>query len=301
MNDLVDRFGADCQVRNIAGTIYVRYAGKFSEFLEGREKEPCQVEKQDLVDFLIELREERQLKPASIDRVFTCISQFYAFLVDEELIAANPVTPFKARYLRRYKDDKGSDPRQMISVEQASMLVNSVLDSRDKAMLTLLFKTGMREGELSSLDVADLDLENMELTLKPSTKRSNRLLFFDYETAEVLRVWLNAREGRRTRADALFTSRKIDRLGTSQINKLVKKHAQRVGLHNPDSTNLSERFTPHCCRHCWTTWLLDAGMKREYVQWLRGDAIRDAIDIYYHINPEDVKKSYMAHIPQLGT
>jgi hypothetical protein len=41
-------------------------------------------------------------------------------------------------------------------------------------------------------------------------------------------------------------------------------------------------------------------MNREYVQWLRGDALREAIDIYNHIAPEDVGKSYLAHIPQLG-
>jgi hypothetical protein len=41
-------------------------------------------------------------------------------------------------------------------------------------------------------------------------------------------------------------------------------------------------------------------MQREYVQWLRGDAIKEAVDIYYHIDPEDVRRSYLAHIPQLG-
>jgi hypothetical protein len=41
-------------------------------------------------------------------------------------------------------------------------------------------------------------------------------------------------------------------------------------------------------------------MKREYVQWLRGDAIKEAVDIYFHVNSEDVRKQYLAHIPQLG-
>jgi integrase/recombinase XerD len=45
---------------------------------------------------------------------------------------------------------------------------------------------------------------------------------------------------------------------------------------------------------------LHAGMPREMVQWLRGDAMRDAIDIYNHINPMDVRREYLAHIPQLG-
>jgi integrase/recombinase XerD len=74
----------------------------------------------------------------------------------------------------------------------------------------------------------------------------------------------------------------------------------RVGLHDLTSDRLEAKFTPHCCRHWHATHLLQAGMRREYVQWLRGDKIKEAIDIYYHINPEDVRKSYLAHIPQLG-
>jgi integrase/recombinase XerD len=296
---LVDQFQADLKVRNItADDIYVLYAGKFSAFLAERGRTPLQVERDDLKGYLVGLR-EGGLKPTSINRIFACISQFYAFLVDEELILANPIPSFRRRYLRQYKDSCGSEPRQMLSIQQASMLTNSILSSRDKAILTLLFKTGIREGELSRLDVSDVDLQSMEITLKPTAKRSNRLVFFDHEAEGVLRIWLRARENRKKSADALFPSRE-SRLSNGEICFVVKKHAQRVGLHNPDSKCLSERFTPHCCRHCWTTWLLDAGMKREYVQWLRGDAIRDAIDIYYHISPEDVKKSYLAHIPQLG-
>jgi integrase len=113
-------------------------------------------------------------------------------MVDEHLMAANPVAPFRQRYLRQYKDN-GSEPRQLISIDQAAMLINSVLHSRDKAFLTLLFKTGMRLGELCSLDVGDLDLQDMSLVLKPTAKRSNRQLFFDHETARMLQAWLTSR------------------------------------------------------------------------------------------------------------
>jgi integrase/recombinase XerD len=85
-----------------------------------------------------------------------------------------------------------------------------------------------------------------------------------------------------------------------QIQDIVRKHAKVIGLHNPETGKLADKFTPHCCRHWFTTHLLRAGMKREYVKWLRGDAIKEAVDIYYHIDPEDVRKEYMTHIPQLG-
>ena len=81
---------------------------------------------------------------------------------------------------------------------------------------------------------------------------------------------------------------------------LVRTAGMRVGLHDHDSAELEDKFTPHCCRHFVTTHLLRAGMSREHVKWLRGDSMKEAIDIYYHIDVKDAKESYLAHIPQLG-
>jgi integrase/recombinase XerD len=125
-------------------------------------------------------------------KFFTCLSSFYAFVVDEDLLGANPIIPFRRKYLRQYKDN-GSEPRQLISIDQEAMLLNSILYSRDKEFLTQFFKTSMRLGELCSLDAGDLDLQDMSLVLKPTAKRSNRQFFFDHETARMLQAWLASR------------------------------------------------------------------------------------------------------------
>ena len=297
---LVDDFLADCELRNICSTkIYGTYAGEFCSFLESRGRQPNQVAREDLKVFLQALR-ARGMKASSQERVFSIISQFYTFLVDEGMMAANPIQSFRKRYLRQFKDDGGSEPRQLISVDQATMLLNSILKSRDKAILTLLFKTGMRRGELCRLDVADIDMKDMSLVLKPTPKRTNRLLFFDHETARILAAWLNIRAGHGRGGQALFSSSCTERISPMEVDTLTKKHAERVGLHNPQSKNLQERFTPHCCRHWFTTHLRRAGMPREMIQELRGDVRRDAIDIYDHIDKDELKVSYLAHIPQLG-
>jgi integrase/recombinase XerD len=222
-------------------------------------------------------------------------------MVDEELISSNPITSFKRRYIRKYKDENISDARKIISVEQASHLVNSTLNSRDKAILVLLFKTGMRRGELCSLDIDDIDFNNMSLKLKSTAKRSNRILFFDNETEYVLRTWLQFRKTKDKKGvPALFLSREGSRINSDEIGHIVKKHASRVGLHNAESKSLEDRFTPHCCRHWFTTHLIRAGMSRDFVKELRGDVRPDAIDIYNHIDKKELRESYLAHIPQLG-
>lgn len=299
---LLKEYEADCELRGLASReVYVLYAREFCRFLEMRGKDPSQVDRADLKAYLQAIK-SRGLKPTSQTRVFASIGAFYEFLVDEGVLEINPVRAFRRRYIRPYKENCGSDPKQLISVEQAAMLVNSILITRDKALLVLLFKTGMRLGELCSLDVGDIDLIDMSLTLTPTAKRSNRLLFFDHETARILQTWMVIRPDREKLGPSspLFLSKKGVRLCHQRVQEIVQQHAARVGLHDALSKSPARRFTPHCARHFFTTHLMRAGMAREYIKWLRGDALNEAIDIYHHIDADDVRRAYMACVPQMG-
>ena len=299
--DLVRRFHEDCNLRGMVSTMdYIYRAKEYCAFLETRGKNPLTSDKEDLRAFLTQLK-ARGLKFKTIDRIYSCLSAFYQFLIIEELVEYNPILPFRKYYLRRYKNDSDSEIRKLIGVEDASRLVNSILDSRDKCILVLLFKTGMRVGELTSLDVGDVDLDKGEVMLKLKKKRSNRVLFLDNEAIVVLQRWLAARKNRNGAEDQeLFMSKTGTRITKRSIEKLIEKHAERVGLHNPGADRLEERFTPHCCRHWFVTHLLRAGMSRDFVKELRGDTRGEAIDIYNHIDKKELKESYLAHIPQLG-
>lgn len=298
--DLVERFHEDCNLRGMVSTMdYIYRANEYCAFLDARGKNPLNAGRDDLKAFLTQLK-ARGLKFGTIDRIYSCLSAFYEFLIIEGLVEYNPILPFRKYYLRRYKNDSDSEIRKLIGVEDASRLVNSILDSRDKCMLVLLFKTGMRVGELTGLDVSDIDLEKGEVTLKLKKKRTNRVLFLDNEATAVLQRWLAARKNRKgAEGQALFLSKIGTRITKRSIEEIIEKHAERVGLHNPGA-KLEERFTPHCCRHWFVTHLLRAGMSRDFVKELRGDTRGEAIDIYNHIDKKELKESYLAHIPQLG-
>ena len=64
--------------------------------------------------------------------------------------------------------------------------------------------------------------------------------------------------------------------------------------------SLNKKFTTHCFRHFFTTHLRRSGMPRELIQELRGDRRGDAIDIYDHIDPEELRRSYLQHVPRFG-
>jgi integrase/recombinase XerD len=182
-----------------------------------------------------------------------------------------------------------------------SQLVNSILDPRDKTISIILAKTGVRRGEMLKMDVQDINWNNYSILLKPTPKRSNRTVYFDDECALVLRRWLSVREKLSPTTKALFVSyQALNRLSRNGAYEAVVKYARKLGFHNPNSKRLADHFGPHCFRHWFTTHLLRNGMPREYVKELRGDVRKEAIDIYHHIDQEDLRKKYLACIPKLG-
>jgi integrase/recombinase XerD len=301
--DLIAEFYADCELKGMTAETIRRYKSSiliFNEFLTRRGIALLEVNKGTLKDFLGYLRQERQVKQKTIENYFSALSSLYEFFEFEEYILKNPVLAVRKRFLRSYKKEFSTSERKLISVEEMKLLINSILDTRDKAIMTLLAKTGIRRGELISMDVDDIDWVVNSITLKPKSKRSNRIIFFDDETARILKRWIRLREQREPNCDALFIGDTGTRVNRNGVYIAVTKHAERVGLHDSRSDKTEDHFSPHCCRHWFTTHLRRAGMSREFIQELRGDRRRDAIDIYDHIDKEELREAYLAHISQLG-
>ena len=294
MDRLIQDFVKDCQLRGMSPRSIPHYGyipRVFKNYLEGQGVDFQTVDKDHLRGFIEYLRIEKGAAGKTVENYFAVLSTFYDYLTFEGLVSSNPVLPIRRRYLRRYKDNSMQE-RQLISVEAMGRLINSEMDIRNKAIIALLAKTGIRRGELISLDVDDVDLVEMRIKLKPTAKRSNRIVFFDAETAFILRRWLKVREGRNKKGiPALFLNAMGDRLDRGGVLLLVGEAARRVGLHNPDSERMEDRFSPHCCRHWFTTHLRRAGMRREFIQELRGDSRREAIDIYDHIDLKELKEA----------
>ena len=299
----LDAFYRDLQLRGLAKVtrdVTKRIVRRYCAWSLSRGVDPKESQREDLLEYLGDMR-ARELGQTSLRKVFSCLSVWFAYLEEVGEIERNPVPPIQKKYLRSYKDEVRQ--RQLISVEGAAKMIGATVDTRDRAILMLLFKTGIRRTELTTLDLDDIDLHDLTLMLKPTAKRSNRDLFIDVETALVLQRWLCQRAMRYIKHGAeraLFIGHDGCRLQGTGVVNAVTQAAERVGLHNRKSKRLDEHFTPHCCRHWFTTHLRRAGMPREFIQELRGDVRREAIDIYDHIDRKELKESYLAHIPQLG-
>ncbi|MFB6310849.1 MAG: tyrosine recombinase XerC, partial [Salinirussus sp.] len=198
-NELIEEYLLDAQVQGLTEKTIVTYRSDLEHFADWLDGSILSVDQHDLKGFLAHLKTERTardgstgLKQRTRSTYFSAISSLFEFLTWEGYVRDNPVPAFRERYMDSRPSSANSE-RQLISVEEMSSLVHSILDPRDRAVMTTFAKTGVRRGELITMDVDDIDWDQQSITLKPKPKRSNRLVFFDGECARTLQRWLDAR------------------------------------------------------------------------------------------------------------
>jgi integrase/recombinase XerD len=257
------------------------------------------IDDEGLLAFIKYVREDRRNCHKSLRNVFCALSSFYQYLLFSKRIVHNPIPHISKRYLRSYKNEGERSEKNILTVKEMARMISMISDVRDRALFMVLAKTGVRRNELITLDVEDVDLDDGKITLKPTNKRSNKVLFIDKECIKAFRKWLKVRGTNGLKSKALFTNKHGSRIHRCDLYDTVVKWAERAGYHNPNSKKKADRFYPHCFRHWFTTHLIRNGMPRDFVKELRGDARREAIDLYNHIDKELLKQCYLKTIPRI--
>lgn len=292
--ELIKRFVTDLKIRGKSSSTLVTYSYTIKALARFVGGNLLTMTENDLVNYLAVMR-EKDFKQSTIERYFVAISAFFKFLIHSNLY--NLPNPINDDFWEYYLKSKGGAPgvRRSPSTNEVITLINSVLNTRDKAIITLLFATGIRRKELSSLDRSDVNLDTRTIILKKTAKRTNKIIFITPETIFVLRRYLGRREDDNP---ALFLFRDGSRLALGPIDTLFKKAVKHAGLYRGDE--IENALTPHCCKHWFTTALFEASMRSEYIDFLRGDKPKRAAGVYIHIIPELVKAEYLRCTPPFG-
>lgn len=297
-DELLDEYESDLQLQNKTDETIRRYISCLNiyfEFLDTNGYQFLELDKSTLRDFTEYLRNERGVKNRTLEQYFSSMNSFYDFLQYEDYIDSNIINSFRKRYLS--DNSKTQIERQIPEPEELSEFINFIPKIRDKCINVVFAKTGIRRNELIDIDVDDIDFEEYLIELKQKKKRSNRIVFFDGETAHLIKRYLRLRQN--TDSDALFINEKGNRLKRHGVYRAVVKWAEDFGLHDSESDKYKEKFTPHCYRHWYCSILRRNDMKREFIQELRGDSKSDAIDLYNHIDKKELKRAYLSAMPKL--
>ena len=247
------------------------------------------ISSQDIRSFLLSLR-KKGLSAASIARSLSSLKSFFRFLVIEDHIQINPAEVLESpRAWRKLPESLSTEDVERLL---ASPDVSTPLGLRDRAMLEILYATGLRVSELISLKISDLDLEVGYLrSLGKGAKE--RIVPIGDVALDAVKVYLDRGRacfsGHESVAD-LFLSRRGKRMTRQGFWKIVKKYVLLAGVHQPVS--------PHTLRHAFATHLLERGANLRAVQEMLGHSDISTTQIYTHILEKRMREVHDRYHPR---
>lgn len=271
---------------------------QFGGFLAGRGLEATTASAADLAAFLALLAEgdgngTKPCSAATVNRKAACLRSFYRHLRREDLITDDPAadlaTPRRGRKLpevlsypevqKLLAQPRGSEPIQL----------------RDRALLELMYASGLRASETIGLELSDLDLDAGLLRARGKGSKE-RIVPVGKKALAAVSVYLRSGRPRLVRDHdqrKLFLNFRGGPLTRQGLYKIVLGHA--------DSAGLGGRMSPHTLRHSFATHLLSGGCDLRSVQEMLGHADLSTTQLYTHLSGEELKQVYFSAHPRART
>lgn len=274
---------------------YRRDLRAYWSWLVARGRPLLEVTEDDVVAYVHQLRDTGKA-PSSVARALVSVRSLHRYLAVEEIAVADPAAEVEVPRVPQ------GLPKALSEAEVEALLAAVVGDDgaarRDRAMLEVLYGSGLRISELVGLSLGDLDLDaGLARVLGKGDKE--RVVPLGRLSVGALRVWLAEggrpqlepeRWARRGDAEALFLNQRGGRLSRQGAWAVVRRYGDRVGL--------GERLTPHVLRHSCATHMLDHGADIRTVQELLGHASISTTQIYTRVSTERLWEVYAAAHPR---
>jgi len=268
---------------------YRRDMAKFVAFVCKRNLGTTDVRREHVVDFLASLY-RRNLDSRSVARHLVTIRHFFRFSLTEGFIQDDPAADIESPKFRQ------SLP-EFLSVEEVDRLLrqpdaNDIVGMRDKAMIELMYSTGLRVSELCALRVSDLQMDPGCLRCIGKGDKE-RLVPVGKQALGAVKLYLQQSRPQLlqdTGSPYLFVNQKRGKLDRIAFWKILGEYGRKAGLR--------KALTPHMLRHSFATHLLDRGADLRSVQMMLGHSDISTTQIYTHVVEERLKQVYKAHHPR---
>ncbi len=251
----------------------------------GREGRPNDVDHLMVRGFLARLH-TRGLKKTSAARKLAALRTFFRYLCREGILERNPARPILSpRTERRI-------PGHLDEAQMARFLDlpgDSPAALRDRAILELLYATGIRCAELVGLDLPRVDLQERTLVVL-GKGRKERWVPFGKPAASALEAYVARRDHLRPRSAALFLNRNGGRLTDRFVRMILGRRISAVAL--------QQRVSPHTLRHSFATHLLERGADLRAIQELLGHASLSTTQKYTHVSMRHILSIYSKSHPR---
>jgi integrase/recombinase XerD len=272
---------------------YGRDLEKLRAFLAKNKKELPEVRRDDLVDFLGDLYRQK-LDSRSVARHVVTLRNFFKYAIAEKLVREDPALNLESP--RVWKTLPGclsaNEVDRLLALPDAS----SPLGARNKAMLEVLYSSGLRVSELVGLRTGDLDLQTGVVRCTGKGNKERLVPLGKQAVAAVNHYLRNGRAvllrrgGKAAATGNLFLNHHGGRMTRAGFWKVLKQYGKLAGI--------SRKVSPHKLRHSFATHLLERGADLRSVQMMLGHADISTTEIYTHVMEERLKQVYKAHHPR---
>ena len=263
------------------------YEADISSFFQWLDNEDLKYKnlQEDHINQYISFLFQRKMRSSSVNRKISSIKSFYIFLVKRNFVKNSPlndlVTPKQEKYL----------PESMSEAEVDKLLnspdVANKIENRDKAMIEMLYATGMRISELVNLKMTDVDMKRCVVKVFGKGSKE-RLVPFGETALDSLKSYLNNRE--RSSSKEIFLSNRGKKMTRVAFWQRVKVYLIRE--------NLKNSISPHTLRHAFATHLINRGADLRSVQLLLGHSDLSTTQIYTHIAKQRLSDVLKKHHPR---
>ncbi len=269
---------------------YERDLKRYAEYIIKTENisEWKEVRKAHVLAFLHHLH-DRGGAASSVSRMLSSVRSFHQFLIRERITTADPVLHIERPKLQQQL------PKVLSNAEVEALLgspsSNSPLDKRNKAMLELLYATGMRVTELCSLRMSDLHL-HMGFVRCTGKGDKERIIPLGSHALQAVETYLQESRSQLLKQpqEAVFVNHHGRPLSRQGFWKVLKKIAS--------DANIEKELSPHMLRHSFATHLLENGADLRAVQEMLGHADISTTQIYTHVTKVRMKEVYSKHHPR---
>ncbi|MFC2024993.1 site-specific tyrosine recombinase XerD [Chloroflexota bacterium] len=246
--------------------------------------------RQGLLSYLLNLKERGYVATTQARKVAAAKS-FFGFMVAEGKLTDNPTQDMRSPSVGRQLPKPISHPQAMRLLEQPAKL-STPEAKRDKAMLELLYASGMRVSELMSLNLGDVDRKDGYVRCFGKGNKE-RLVPIAPRAVSVVEEYVEEARSHLTPGDeerALFLNRRGERLTRQGFWQILKGYAK--------AAELDAEITPHTLRHSFATHMLSGGADLRTVQELLGHANISTTQVYTHLTTEHVRRTYEKSHPR---
>lgn len=288
--DYIREYLTYCRVeKGLAANSIEGYAAdlaKLSNFAERHELELLKLTTNDLREWLIDLAALR-LSENSKRRIISSVRGFYKFLMFDGHLENNPaddlIAPQKGMYLPRFLNQ--AEVEQLLSAPDTT----TETGLRDRAILELMYASGLRVSEAAAVKVRDLDLDGGILTTTGKGSKTRRVPI-GTSAVEWLKSYLALRRKKENlEIDEVFVTPAGRPINRQVVHALIAEYAKKCGL---------EGVSPHTLRHSFATHLVQNNADIRSVQQMLGHADISTTQIYTHITSTQLKKNYARFHPR---